>query len=68
MSKFTTDIIDVNNANNIINYWERNETDSGIYLQFIDFDKIEVSISDDYDGTIEDAVERVESVIYNAKL
>jgi hypothetical protein len=68
MSKFTTDIIDVNNANNIINYWERNETDSEIYLQFIYFDKIEVSIGDDYDGTIEDAVERVGSVIYNAKL
>jgi len=68
MNKLNTDIIEVNNANNIVDYWERNENDSEIYLEFIDFDKIEVSISDDYDGTIEDAVERVESVIHNASL
>ena len=63
-----SNIIKVNNANNIIDYWERNEEDSDIYLQFIDFDKIEVSIGEDYDGSIEDAIERVENVIYSAKL
>ena len=63
-----SNIIKVNNANNIINYWERWEDDSDIYLQFIDFDKIEVSIGEDYDGSIEDAIERVENVIYNAHL
>ena len=63
-----SNIIKVNNANNIINYWERWEEDSDIYLQFIDFDKIEVSIGEDYDGSIEDAIERVENVIYNAHL
>ena len=63
-----SNIIKVNNANNIINYWERWEDDSDIYLQFIDFDKIEVSIGEDYDGSIEDAIERVKNVIYNAHL
>ena len=63
-----SNIIKVNNANNIIDYWERNEEDSDIYLQFIDFDKIEVSIGEEYDGSIEDAIERVENVIYSAKL
>ena len=63
-----TNIIKVNNANNIIDYWERNEDDSDIYLQFIDFDKIEVSIGGDYGGSIEDAIERVKNVIYNAHL
>ena len=63
-----TNIIKVNNANNIIDYWERNKDDSDIYLQFIDFDKIEVSIGGDYGGSIEDAIERVKNVIYNAHL
>lgn len=61
-------IIEVNNANNVIDYWERNEEDSNIYLQFIDFDKIEVSIDDNYDGGIDDAIEKVENIIYNAGL
>ena len=68
-----SNIIKVNNATNILNYWEQCywegwEDDSDIYLQFIDFDKIEVSIGEDYDGSIEDAIERVENVIYNAHL
>lgn len=61
-------VIKVTNANSIIDYWERNENDSNIYLQFIDFDEIEVTINDEYDGNIDDAIERVENVIYSARL
>ena len=64
----TSSIITVNNAANIVDYWERNRDDSGVFLQFIDFDKVEVFLEDGSEGTIEDAIHDVKAVIYNANL
>jgi hypothetical protein len=70
MKKFIGEnIINVDNANNVVDYWERNQDDSNILVEFIDFDKVEVSIDEDnYDGTIEDAIESVKDTIFNARL
>lgn len=61
-------IIKVNNANNIIDYWERNMYDSNIYLELIDFDEVEISLDDMYDGDINDAIETIESIQFSARL
>lgn len=55
-------------AKNVVWYWENRRQDSLIHLSFIDFDKIEVYIEDGYNGTIKDAVEYVENVIFNSHL
>jgi len=60
--------IKVPNAEKVCDYFERNRADGEIFLQFIDFDKIEISISDDYDGDIEDAEDTVMNVIFSARL
>jgi Fe-S cluster biosynthesis and repair protein YggX len=67
----TEKVITVPNAENILLYWGRHGdiyADGNIALSFVDFDKIEVSISENYDGDIESAIETVESVITNAGL
>ena len=58
----------VSNATKLVEYWERNEYDSNIHLQFTDFDEIEVYLDPDYDGTLLDAIEKINHVIYSARL
>jgi hypothetical protein len=58
----------VKNATAVCNYFDRNMEDSGIFVQFIDFDKIEISLSEDYDGTISDAENTILDLIFRAKL
>ena len=60
--------IEVRKAFAVCEYWERNQDESNIHVQFIHFDKVEVNILDGYEGTIDDAVETVQSVIFNAHL
>jgi hypothetical protein len=61
-----TDIITIPNAQGIVSYWERNKEDSDIGVSFVDFDKVEISLYDGYDGSMEDAVEYVKSIAHNA--
>ena len=61
-------IIEVNNANNLVSFWERNKDDSGITLQFIDSNKVEIYLLDEYEDTIEDAEELVKYVEFAARL
>lgn len=67
-AKMSTKEIITTSAANAVNYWERNKSDSGIFVEFKDFDKIEVSISEGFDGGIDEAVESVKTTLFNAHI
>ena len=58
----------VPSAIKLVEYWARNEDDSNIYLQLTDFDEVEVYLDPDYNGTLLDAIEKINHVIYSARL
>jgi len=66
--KKTSEVIEMQSAYYITKYWEDKKSDSNVYVQFVDFDKIEVFIDEEYEGDIEDAIAFVKNVAYNARI
>jgi len=66
--KITSEVIEIQSAYNIVKYWESNKSDSNVYIQFMDFDKIEVFIDEEFEGDIEDAIDYIKNVVYNARI
>ena len=67
----TERIITVPNATSLVAYWDANGdayADGKIGVSFKDFNKVEVSIYEGCDRTLDEAVETVESIISSAKL
>lgn len=64
----TSKVFTVQNAIGVVSYWENNREESEIMVGFKDFDKIEVSITDEYIGSIEDAFEEVINVAFIAHI